>query len=282
MYYGEGGAITDWFRLLGHELPYGERVPHTPSRTHTNIPPTPPTCTHTSVDRMRMQSTHAQHSAFSLRTPPPIPFPPFFSSTGINVADFILDLANGDSQTVQTQTKKGQLERHAVEGPGAEEGQGAAADRKLDNDGEAARLRLVKSSEAFLAAHPQGFEPGLGGDVLVMNSSDGSPLSSDEATATALPDSAAATPLGGMTPVGSVQDMETLRSRRSSSGRVLQRSATSLAAERPGASRWGASFLTQLKVRERGAGGWGVGGGAEGKLWLASRRAPESRGTLSP
>jgi hypothetical protein len=185
----------------------------------------------------------------------PVPF-------GTNVADFILDLSNGEdlgggegALRIAGVAEEGDVEADADEG-GEKGGAGAGA-------GEAMRRRLVEAAGRYLRGRPAGF-PGGGGpldeDVLAAARGDspaGSPAPSDgggdappEAPPGAL--SALRRKFGSRDSLASADvDAPALPTSNKGGGaapRALARSATSMAAARPGASRWGASYFTQLRV----------------------------------
>jgi hypothetical protein len=188
----------------------------------------------------------------------PVPF-------GTNVADFILDLSNGEDLGGGEGALRiaGVAEEGDAEAGGEAGGEGGGEKGAAGGAGEAMRRRLVEAAERYLRGRPAGF-PGGGGpldeDVLAAARGDspaGSPAPSDgggdaqpEAPAGAL--SALRRKFGSRDSLaGADADAPALPTSNKGGGaapRALARSATSMAAARPGASRWGASYFTQLRV----------------------------------
>ncbi|KAL4427647.1 hypothetical protein ABPG75_001736 [Micractinium tetrahymenae] len=138
---------------------------------------------------------------------------------GVNIADWILDLASGEVVGKQ-------------------------------KTGEDMRLHLVACSEQFLQQEPAGYAGGAvdvpaltaGEPTVAVVTADGSAMGHrDGAHGGAL-----VKRKGGLAHVDIEQGLSNGPSPHGSKGDLLDRSATTLAAERAGASRWGASYWTQF------------------------------------
>jgi energy-coupling factor transporter ATP-binding protein EcfA2 len=170
----------------------------------------------------------------------PVPF-------GTNLADWLLDLSSGEVE---------------APGGGGKGGEGPEAEAR----GEEERGRLVATAEAFLRAHPDGFAQGMGVDKV--DKVDAAAAAGDDGGAESLGSRASSAAEGPPAAVVAVGGLRALLGRKTHAaaaadadlesgggggggggrGRAVLRSQTTLAAARPGASRWGASYGTQLRI----------------------------------
>jgi len=162
----------------------------------------------------------------------PVPF-------GINIADFMLDIASGEVPLATMMKDKNGESKNNNDSDGS--GGWSAGER-----GQQARLKLVKQAKKFLTQHPEGYRatyandetmPDLNGAGMDDNDNDNDNLVV-----------AAASGLYSSDTMITKNHSSSMNGIRKPSNLKAMRSATSLAASRPGASRWGASYWGQYSA----------------------------------
>lgn len=156
----------------------------------------------------------------------PVPF-------GINIADFMLDIASGE---VPLATMIKNKNDDGSKNNSDDSGGWSAGER-----GEQARLKLIKQAKKFLTQHPEGYRATYanGGTMPDLNG-----ISIDGI------DNVVVAAGSGFYSSDTIHNGRNgyMNGNRKPSNMEALRSATSLAASRPGASRWGASYWGQYNA----------------------------------
>jgi ABC-type multidrug transport system ATPase subunit len=160
----------------------------------------------------------------------PVPF-------GVNIADFMLDIASGEVP-LATMIKDKNGDENKNNNDSDDSGGWSDGER-----GQQARLKLVKQAKKFLTQHPEGYRATYANDGTMPDLNSVSMDDNDNLVV-----AAGSGFYSSDTIITKNHSSSSMNGSRKPSNMKAMRSATSMAASRPGASRWGASYWGQYSA----------------------------------